>query len=66
MIDPAHYNFHPADNEFKCFSILLCGWLGGFGKSETGQLLTIEEVGQILQSTPTSVSVSGMVADTSY
>lgn len=35
---------------FQCFSILLCGWLGGFGKNEAGQLLTIEEVGQVLQS----------------
>ncbi|KAK3114488.1 Translin-1 [Teratosphaeriaceae sp. CCFEE 6253] len=30
-----------------CFSILLCGWLGGFGKGDVGQLLTIEEVGGI-------------------
>ncbi|KAF2721926.1 Translin [Polychaeton citri CBS 116435] len=29
-------------------SILLCGYLGGFGKSEAGQLLTIEEVGQVM------------------
>jgi hypothetical protein len=34
-----------------CFSILLCGWLGGFGKCETGQLLTIEEVGEIMKGT---------------
>ncbi|CAK4030576.1 probable translin [Lecanosticta acicola] len=32
----------------KCFSILLCGWLGGFGKGETGQLLTLEDVGGIM------------------
>ncbi|KAK3691730.1 Translin-1 [Vermiconidia calcicola] len=31
-----------------CFSILLCGYLGGFGKAEGGQLLTIEEVGQVM------------------
>ncbi|KAK5116967.1 hypothetical protein LTR62_006688 [Meristemomyces frigidus] len=31
-----------------CFSILLCGWLGGFGKGETGQLLDMEEVGKIM------------------
>ncbi|TKA66889.1 hypothetical protein B0A55_00592 [Friedmanniomyces simplex] len=31
-----------------CSSILLCGWLGGFGKGETGQLLTIEDVGGIM------------------
>ncbi|KAK1065322.1 Translin-1 [Friedmanniomyces endolithicus] len=31
-----------------CSSILLCGWLGGFGKSEAGQLLTIEDVGQVM------------------
>lgn len=33
---------------FQCFSILLCGWLGGFSK-QLGQLLTIEEVGAIMQ-----------------
>ncbi|KAK0265873.1 Translin-1 [Friedmanniomyces endolithicus] len=31
-----------------CSSILLCGWLGGFGKGEAGQLLTIEDVGQVM------------------
>ncbi|KAK0247905.1 Translin-1 [Friedmanniomyces endolithicus] len=31
-----------------CSSILLCGWLGGFSKSEAGQLLTIEDVGQVM------------------
>ncbi|KAK0336772.1 Translin-1 [Friedmanniomyces endolithicus] len=31
-----------------CSSILLCGWLGGFGKSEAGQLLTIEDVGEVM------------------
>ncbi|KAI9055577.1 hypothetical protein LZ554_000523 [Drepanopeziza brunnea f. sp. 'monogermtubi'] len=33
------------------FSILMCGWLGGMskdGKVESGKLLTIEEVGEIL------------------
>jgi hypothetical protein len=30
------------------FAVLLCGWLGGMGTSETGKLFTIEEVGQIL------------------
>ena len=31
------------------FAILLCGWLGGMGKGpEPGKLLTIEEVGEIL------------------
>lgn len=34
----------------QCFTIVLCGWLGGFDKNETGKLLTIEEVGQILNS----------------
>lgn len=33
------------------FAILFCGWLG-----ETGKLLTIEEVGQILNGTHCSVS----------
>lgn len=35
------------------FAILLCGWLGGLTKdgkpAESGRLLTIEEVGEILQ-----------------
>ncbi|KAK3673389.1 Translin-1 [Recurvomyces mirabilis] len=31
-----------------CFSILFCGWLGGFGKGDTGQLLNMEEVGSIM------------------
>jgi hypothetical protein len=34
------------------FSILFCGWLGGMGTvskpAESGKLLTIEEVGEIL------------------
>jgi len=30
------------------FAILICGYLGGMGKTTSGQLLTIEEVGQIL------------------
>lgn len=37
-----------ADELAQCFSILLCGYLGGFGKSAGGQLLTIEDVGQIM------------------
>ena len=32
----------------QCYSILLCGWLGGFGKGEPGQLLTLEDVGKIM------------------
>ncbi|KAI7479702.1 Translin [Hortaea werneckii] len=32
-----------------CYSILLCGWLGGFGKSETGQLMKIEDVGALMK-----------------
>ncbi|EGP91235.1 unnamed protein product [Zymoseptoria tritici ST99CH_3D7] len=35
--------------ESSCFSILLCGWLGGFGKGQTGSLLTIEEVGAVMK-----------------
>lgn len=35
------------------FAILLCGWLGGLNKdgkpAQSGRLLTIEEVGEILQ-----------------
>ncbi|KAF7195555.1 Translin [Pseudocercospora fuligena] len=34
--------------ENSTFSILFCGWLGGCGKEGTGNLLTIEEVGQII------------------
>ncbi|KAM3418618.1 Translin-1 [Cercospora zeina] len=34
--------------ESSTFNILLCGFLGGFGKTESGQLLTIEEVGGIM------------------
>ena len=33
------------------FAILLCGYLGGMGKTTSGKLLTIEEVGQILNGT---------------
>jgi hypothetical protein len=37
------------------FAILLCGWLGGMGLNgkapEVGRLLTIEEVGEILNGT---------------
>ena len=37
----------------QTFAIVLCGWLGGFGgasgQAQPGRLLTIEEVGQILQ-----------------
>ncbi|KAI7123314.1 hypothetical protein D0869_12184 [Hortaea werneckii] len=32
-----------------CYSILLCGWLGGFGKGETGQLMKIEDVGSLMK-----------------
>ncbi|KAK5018523.1 Translin-1, partial [Cryomyces antarcticus] len=36
-----------------CFTILLCGWLGGFaseaGEAKQGRLLTIEEVGEIMK-----------------
>ncbi|KAI7531898.1 Translin [Hortaea werneckii] len=32
-----------------CYSILLCGWLGGFGKGETGQLMKIEDVGALIK-----------------
>ncbi|KAF1821188.1 Translin [Dissoconium aciculare CBS 342.82] len=31
-----------------CLSILTCAWLGGFDKGRTGQLLTIDEVGSIM------------------
>ncbi|KAG0646223.1 Translin [Hyphodiscus hymeniophilus] len=30
------------------FAILFCGWLGGMGTSDAGKLLTIEEVGKVL------------------
>ncbi|TKA22559.1 hypothetical protein B0A50_08129 [Salinomyces thailandicus] len=32
-----------------CYSVLLCGWLGGFGKGATGQLMTIEDVGSLMK-----------------
>ncbi|RMZ10015.1 hypothetical protein D0862_03420 [Hortaea werneckii] len=32
-----------------CYSILLCGWLGGFGKGEPGQLMKIEDVGALMK-----------------
>lgn len=38
---------YPSD-QLQTFNILLCGFLGGFGKTETGQLLTIEEVGSVM------------------
>ena len=41
---------HVELTSLQCFTILLCGWLGGFGKNEPGKLLTIEEVGQVLNS----------------
>ena len=38
---------------FQCFAVLLCCWLGGLptkdGQGQPGRLLTIEEVGEILQ-----------------
>ncbi|KAA6408580.1 MAG: recombination hotspot-binding (Translin) [Lasallia pustulata] len=41
------------DVQNAVFAIVLCGWLGGFGgasgQAQPGRLLTIEEVGQILQ-----------------
>ena len=37
----------------QCFSILLCGWLGGFRteaeEPKVGRLLTIEEIGKVLR-----------------
>lgn len=35
-------------NKVQTFSILLCGWLGGFGKAEPGKLLSIEDVGAVM------------------
>ncbi|MCJ1239467.1 hypothetical protein MMC14_007463 [Varicellaria rhodocarpa] len=41
------------DVQNTCFAILLCGWLGGLpnrgDQGQVGKLLTIEEVGQVLQ-----------------
>lgn len=38
----------------QCFTILLCGWLGGYtqegSEPRIGRLLTIEEVGEIMKS----------------
>jgi hypothetical protein len=45
-------NLWTRDIQNVVFAILLCGWLGGMGTSskaaEQGKLLTIEEVGEIL------------------
>ncbi|KAK8215392.1 Translin-1 [Zalaria obscura] len=40
-----------ANAALQCFSILYCGYLGGYastGNAKSGRLLTIEEVGQIM------------------
>jgi hypothetical protein len=43
------------------FAILMCGWLGGLGiknkPAETGKLLTIEDVGEILNGESDSSSL---------
>jgi hypothetical protein len=45
-------NLWTRDIQNVIFAILLCGWLGGMGTrskaAEQGKLLTIEEVGEIL------------------
>lgn len=47
------------------FAVLFCGWLGGLGSfgvtTEAGKLLTIEEVGQILDGTSTILIGSAML-----
>lgn len=40
----------------QCFSILLCGYLGGFRKAQGGELLTIEEVGGIMRGTSLNIT----------
>lgn len=49
---PAHSG-EEFSNLKQTFAVVLCGWLGGFGEvsgqAQPGRLLTIEEVGQILQ-----------------
>ncbi|KAI9759354.1 MAG: hypothetical protein M4579_002412 [Chaenotheca gracillima] len=61
MVDPTIFEHLQAkiDEEAKVresFAIVLCGWLGGFSnisaseeQSSTGRLLTIEEVGKVMQ-----------------
>ncbi|KAI9792668.1 MAG: hypothetical protein M1816_001767 [Peltula sp. TS41687] len=37
------------DIQNVCYAIILCGWLGGYGgQSDSGRLLTLEEVGGIM------------------
>jgi len=38
-------------HDTQIFTILLCGWLGGYNSKESGRLLTIEEVGEIMKGT---------------
>lgn len=47
-VSASRFTTSPA-NKSQTFNILLCGFLGGFGKTEGGQLLTIDEVGGIMQ-----------------
>jgi hypothetical protein len=47
------------------FALLFCGWLGGLGSfgvtAEVGKLLTIEEVGQILDGTSSILIIRTML-----
>ena len=43
----------------QCFAIVLCTWLGGYARADagpqSGRLLTIEEVGEIMNGSHVSV-----------
>ena len=51
VCSPAHA-FYYILIKLKTFGILFCGWLGGYttegSDAQPGRLLTIEEVGQIM------------------
>jgi len=42
----------------QIFTILFCGWLGGYNSKESGRLLTIEEVGEIMKGITTFLDFS--------
>lgn len=55
-----NHSLHYHAQENQIFAIVLCGWLGGFPNevAQSGKLLTIEEVGEILEGILMSCGVS--------
>ena len=53
--EPDHWLSKLNAKSIQIFAIVLCGWLGGFpsdgAEARIGRLLTIEEVGEILEGT---------------